>query len=75
MRGVLMHTRCYANSMKLFKTTTLTWWQLGLLKAAVLSLSVAIGATWSEFFLPYVGLLVTVGFFSSLYLVWLWSKK
>lgn len=54
--------------MNLFKSTTLTWWQLGLLKWAVLCIGIAIGAHWSTMFVPYAVAFVAVGLALSCYL-------
>ncbi len=47
--------------MNLFKPTTFTWEQLGLLKWGVLLIGIAIGAEWPDAFTPYVLPLVVVG--------------
>ncbi len=36
--------------MNLFKSYTFTWWQIGILKLALLSLGAVIGAYWHDFF-------------------------
>ena len=54
---------------------TLTWWQLGLLKLAVLVLGIAIGANWPEVFMQYTVVLVTVGLLLSIYLTVVWFKR
>ncbi|CAN5711124.1 hypothetical protein BH11PAT2_BH11PAT2_08770 [soil metagenome] len=61
--------------MNIFKSTNFTWWQLGLLKWAVLFIGIAIGATWPEVFAPYASLLVVVGLVISLYLVIVWYRN
>jgi len=33
-----------------FKTYTVTWWQVGLLKVSLIALGILIGSTWHEFF-------------------------
>jgi hypothetical protein len=43
--------------MNLFKTYSFTWWQVGVLKLALLSIGVLIGARWPEF---WNGLTTTV---------------
>ena len=35
--------------MNLFKSYTFTWWQIGILKLALLSLGAVIGAYWHDF--------------------------
>ena len=44
------------------------WWQMGLFKLALLSFGVAIGAYWQAVFLPYVSILVAIGFVLGLYI-------
>lgn len=60
--------------MNIFKSTTLTWWQLGLLKWAVLAIGIAVGAEWAEVFTPYTLVLVVAGLVVSLYLALVWAK-
>lgn len=61
--------------MNIFKSTTFTWWQLGMLKWAVLCIGVAIGAKWSAVFIPYGTLLAVIGLVLSLYLGVVWFKN
>ncbi len=60
--------------MNIFKSTTFTWWQIGMLKWAVLFIGIAIGATWPEVFNNYVALLLVVGFMLSVYLGVVWFR-
>jgi hypothetical protein len=62
--------------MNIFKSTRFTWWQLGLLKWAVLFIGIAAGATWPELLAPYALILLAIGLVISLYLgvVWLHNK-
>jgi uncharacterized membrane protein YgaE (UPF0421/DUF939 family) len=59
----------------LFKNTTLTWWQLGLLKIAVLAIGIVIGSHWSDIFVGYTTVLLIVGGVSSVYLGIVWFKR
>ncbi len=43
--------------MNPFKSYTLTWWQVGLLKVSMLALGLVIGATWPEEFETWTVLL------------------
>jgi len=61
--------------MDILKPTTLTWWQLGLLKWAVLFIGIAVGATWPDVFRQYVGLLLVVGLVISCYLGSVWFRN
>ncbi len=60
--------------MNIFKSTNFTWWQLGMLKWAVLFIGIAIGATWPDLFSKYVVLLLVVGLVLSAYLGVVWFR-
>jgi hypothetical protein len=47
--------------MDIFRNYTFTWWQVGLLKLALLLLGVAIGAYFQAAFLPYSAALALLG--------------
>ncbi len=57
------------------KSTTLSWWQLGLLKIAVFAIGIVVGAHWSAFFASYTAVLLTLGIVSSVYLGIVWFKR
>jgi nitrogen fixation/metabolism regulation signal transduction histidine kinase len=61
--------------MNILKPTTLTWYQLGALKWAVLLIGMAVGASWPELFAKYVLHLVAIGAVLSLYLIVVWLKQ
>ena len=61
--------------MNIFKTTTLTWWQVSLLKWAVFLIGIAVGATWPELFAKYTVLFVVIGRVISLYLFKVWVSN
>jgi hypothetical protein len=61
--------------MNIFKTKSLTWWQVSLLKICVLAFGLAIGANWPELFVGYTTLLVTITIVLSIYLAFVWFKK
>jgi len=61
--------------MNFFESSTLTWWQIGLVKLCLLCFGVAIGAYWSEIFLPYIGLLITIGVVLGIYLSVIWFSQ
>jgi len=65
----------YNLDMSIFKRSTYTWWQIGLLKLALVSIGIAIGASWSNVFLPYAVPLVILGVVLGLYLLAVWMKK
>jgi hypothetical protein len=61
--------------MRIFTSSTVTWWQVGILKLSVLSIGVAIGAAWPAVFSPYTAVLVGVGVVLGLYVGYVWMKK
>lgn len=63
--------------MKMFKAATYSWWQIGLLKLALLCIGIAIGAYWPAIFLPYIAVLVAIGIVLGIYLavVWVFNSK
>ncbi|MBU0749991.1 hypothetical protein KKH15_00545 [Patescibacteria group bacterium] len=61
--------------MNIFSSTTFTWWQLGLVKWAVLFIGIAIGAYWADVFVPYVIHLMVVGLAISAYIFIVWLQK
>jgi hypothetical protein len=61
--------------MNLFKSGTLAWWQVGILKLSVACIAIAIGANWPQIFQPLTLWLVIVGVLLGLYLVSVWYKK
>jgi hypothetical protein len=62
--------------MNIFKPTTLTWWQVGMLKWAVFLIGIAVGSTWPEIFAKYTVTFLVIGLLLSIYLtkVWLTNK-
>ena len=56
--------------MDIFRNYTFTWWQVGLLKLALLSLGIAIGAYCQATFLPYTTVLVVLGIGIGAYIAW-----
>lgn len=60
--------------MDILKSGTLTWWQVGIFKLALISIGVAIGATLHTFFHPYVVQLVVVGVLLGFYIAYIWFR-
>lgn len=60
--------------MKLFRNYTFTWWQAGLLKLCMLSIGIAIGAYWWDFFVDYVAWFLGAGIILGLYLAYVSFK-
>jgi hypothetical protein len=61
--------------MKIFESTTLTWWQVGMLKWAVFLIGISVGATWPETFSPFITAFLVIGILLSLYLFKVWLKN
>ena len=61
--------------MNIFKSFTLKWWQGSLLKIAMISLGIVIGATWPEIFVNWVTVLLIVSIVSASYITYIWWKQ
>ena len=55
--------------MNIFKKYIYSWWQIGLLKLALLSFGVAIGTYWHEVFSQYIVALIVIGVILGFYLI------
>lgn len=55
--------------MKLFKSYTFAWWQMAILKLALLSLGAAIGSYWYSFFGANLVVLIVIAIISSIYIL------
>jgi len=54
--------------MDIFKNYTFSWWQIGLLKLALFSFGLAIGAFWHEVFSPHITVLIILGIVLAIYI-------
>lgn len=61
--------------MYFFQSYTFTWWQIGIFKLALLSLGVAIGAYWNEFFRGYLVALIVIALIMSAYIAYISLKQ
>ena len=63
--------------MNIFRPTTLSWKQLGVLKWAVFLIGISVGATWPEIFGEHALLIFALGLLlSAIFLpAWLKGKK
>ena len=59
----------YNIPMNIFKNYTMTWWQVGLLKLAVLCIGVVLGSHWPQAFVPYTAILLIVAIVLGIYLL------
>jgi hypothetical protein len=60
--------------MAIFKSKKVSWWQVGVLKLALLFIGLAVGAQWSGALLPYVDMLAIVGLLAGLYSAIAWFR-
>jgi hypothetical protein len=56
--------------MNLFRSYTFTWWQMGILKLALLSIGAAIGAYWNSFFGANLAALIVIALVASAYILY-----
>jgi uncharacterized membrane protein YgaE (UPF0421/DUF939 family) len=61
--------------MNIFKNSSWTWWQMGLLKLSLFVVGIAVGSYWSAFFMPYAAILAIVGIVVGLWLATIWYKQ
>ena len=61
--------------MKIFKTVSMSTWDIGIIKLAVALMGIAIGSTWPNIFAPYAGLMFSVGILFGIYMFYIWLKK
>lgn len=59
----------------IFKTVALSWWEVGVVKAAVFCLALAIGATWPQAFAPYAAGLAALGLAFGMLALAIWLRK
>ena len=61
--------------MRILKSFTLKFWEVGLFKIATVSFGVIIGASWSDFFIQWRSVLLVVCVLSSVYITAVWWKQ
>lgn len=54
--------------MDFFRNYIFTWWQVGILKLALLSLGIAIGSFFANTFLPYFTVLIALALVLGIYI-------
>ena len=61
--------------MKIFKTVSMSTWDIGVIKIAVAAIAFAIGSNWPELFTPYTPILVLIGIAAGAYASYSWLRK
>ncbi len=61
--------------MNLFKSYTFTWWQIGILKLALLSLGAVIGAYWHDFFGANLTAFIIIAIIASIIIMFIALKQ
>jgi hypothetical protein len=61
--------------VKIFRSYTFTWWQLGLLKISLLALGLAVGSTWPGLFAGWRGLLLVLFVAPAFYVSYVWIEQ
>ncbi len=61
--------------MKLFKSYTLTWWQISILELTLLTIGAAIGAHWHGFFSVNLGVLIVIAAIGGIYITYVALKQ
>ena len=61
--------------MRIFKSYTYTWWQIGVFKLALLSIGVLIGSYWSGFWGQIPELLIVVALVTTAYTMYASLKQ
>ncbi|PIR98176.1 MAG: hypothetical protein COT89_00475 [Candidatus Colwellbacteria bacterium CG10_big_fil_rev_8_21_14_0_10_42_22] len=58
-----------------FKPITLKWWQVGVVKVALISFGILVGIVWSSFFEAWIPTLLALLIVSWAYLVAIWFRN
>jgi hypothetical protein len=59
----------------IYKSKMMKVWEVGLLKLAVLSIGIVMGALWPAFFIRYAVPLAILGLALGAYLIYIWFQK
>jgi len=62
-------------NMKLFRSYTFSWWQMGVFKLALLAIGAAIGAYWHEFFGANLTALIIIAAIATVYTMYVALKQ
>ncbi len=61
--------------LRIFKSYTFAWWQLGLLKISLLALGLAVGSTWPGLFAGWRELLLVLFVVPAFYVSYVWIEQ
>jgi hypothetical protein len=61
--------------MNPFRSFTLKWWQVSLFKIAMVSLGLALGATWPQFFGPWRTWFWLIFLVAGAYITFVWYRQ
>ncbi|HOZ56111.1 MAG: hypothetical protein BWY51_00743 [Parcubacteria group bacterium ADurb.Bin316] len=61
--------------MNLFKSYIYNWWQMAILKTALIAAGVAIGSYWHEFFRPYLMGVIIIWLVAAAYSLYISFKR
>lgn len=61
--------------MNPFRSYTYKWWQIGILKFALLFIGIIIGAHWPKFFLENLTFLIILAIIGSIYMIYISFSK
>jgi hypothetical protein len=63
------------HEMNPFRSFTLKWWQVSLFKIAMVSLGLALGATWPQFFARWLTWFWLVFLAAGAYITFVWYRQ
>lgn len=61
--------------MNIFKSLTLTWWQVGMFKISILSLGVVAGIVWAGTLFSWIPFFLFVSLVFGGYIVIVWMRQ
>jgi hypothetical protein len=61
--------------MKIFRSWTLTWWQVAVCKLTLIALGIILGVYFQAFFLQWIVLVTLVFTLGAVYLIGVWWRQ
>lgn len=65
----------YDKGMRIFKSFTMTWWQVGIFKVSMICFGIILGAYFAAFFLRWIVLITLLFAVPAVYLIRLWGSQ